>query len=55
MKKIVLAAAAAVVIALTAAPSFAAGPQSQSANIQAYQELPGMWGTGRHVEPGVGR
>ena len=55
MKKIVLATDAAVVIALTAAPSFAAGPQSQSANIQAYQELPGMWGTGRHVEPGVGR
>ena len=54
MKKIVLAAAAAVVIALTAAPSFAA-PQFQSANIQSYQELPGNWGSGRHVEPGVGR
>jgi hypothetical protein len=34
MKKIVLAPAAAVVIALTAAPSFAGGLQSQSANIQ---------------------
>ena len=55
MKKIVLATAAAVVIALTAAPSFAGGLQSQSANIQSYQEQPGMWGTGRHFEPGVGR
>ena len=54
MKKIVLAAAAAVVVALTAAPSFAA-PQYQPATIQSSQELPGMWGTGRHVEPGVGR
>jgi hypothetical protein len=54
MKKIVLAAAAAVIIALTAAPSFAA-PQSQSAFMTSYQELPGNWGSGRHVEPGVGR
>ena len=35
MKKIVLAAAAAVAIVLTAAPSFAEGLQTQSANIQA--------------------
>ena len=55
MKKIVLAAAAAVVIALTAAPSFAAGQQSHSAFMPTYQELPGNWGSGRHVEPGMGR
>jgi len=35
MKKFVLAAVAAVAIAMTAAPSFAEGLQSQSANIAA--------------------
>ena len=35
MKKFVLAAAAAAAIVLTAAPSFAEGLQTQSANIQA--------------------
>jgi hypothetical protein len=35
MKKIVLAAAAVVAIVMTAAPSFAEGLQTQSANIEA--------------------
>jgi hypothetical protein len=35
MKKLVLAAAAAVAIVLSAAPTFAEGLQTQSANIQA--------------------
>jgi hypothetical protein len=42
MKKMILAAAAAVAIVMTAAPSFAEGLQTQSANIQAGgQALPG--------------
>jgi hypothetical protein len=42
MKKMILAAAAVVAIVMTAAPSFAEGLQTQSANIQAGgQALPG--------------